>query len=75
MEVSKILFNNLLNLELKPLIFSFGLVLRFDRSLIKVVVVQSSPNFNKKCSSNVSQLVIDLASKEKYKDLADPSNV
>lgn len=54
LEVSGILFSNLLNLELNYFIFSFGLALRFDKSLIKVAVVQSSPDFNKKCSSNIS---------------------
>ena len=39
LEVSRILFNNLLNFELKSLIFSFGFDLRFDKSLIKVVGV------------------------------------
>jgi len=54
LEVAGILFSNLLNLELKSLIFSFGLTLIFEKSLIKVVVVQSSPNLIKNFSSNIS---------------------
>ena len=53
LDVSKILFKSLLNIELKSLIFLLGLALRFDRSLIKVVVVWSSPNLVKDCSSQI----------------------
>lgn len=70
-----ILFINFLNLELKYLILSIELVLGFEKSLIKVVVVRSSPNFNKNLSSNMSQFIIDPKRKETYQDPRDPSNV
>lgn len=44
-EASRILFSNLLNLELKSLIFSSEFYFRLEISLIKHAIVLSSPNF------------------------------
>ena len=45
--VAGILFSNLLNLELKYLIFSSGLAFKLERSLIKDAMFLSSPNCKK----------------------------
>ena len=75
LDVSGVLFKNLLNLELKSLIFSLGLALGLERSLIKVAVVWSSPNLVKDCSSNMSHIVMDPNGNEKYHEPLDPSKV
>jgi len=67
-----ILFSNLLNLELKSLIFSSELAFELERSLIRDEIVWSSPNLAMNYSSNMSQLVIDPVGNEKYHDPADP---
>lgn len=75
LEAAGILFNNFLKHELKSLIFSFGLALRFYKSFIKVEVLMSSQNFLRNFSSNVSQSTIDPSGREKYEDPVSPSNV
>ena len=61
-----IFFKSLLNHELKSLMGSLDSALKLERSLIKVATDLSSPNLVKKCSSNISQLVIDPDGSEKY---------
>ena len=74
-EVVGILFKSLLNRELKSLIGSLDSALKFERSLIKVVIHLSSPNLVKKCSWKISQLVIDPDGNEKYHDPATSCKV
>jgi len=66
LEVIGILFKSLLKHELKSLIGSLDSVLRFDRSLINVVIDLSSSNFVKNCSWKIFQLVMDPDGNEKY---------
>ena len=70
-----ILFSNLLNMELKSLILSSEFYFRLERSLIKDVMVLSSPNLARNISSKVSQFLIEPTGREKYQDLADPWKV
>ena len=67
-DVAGILLSNLLNLELKSYIFSPDLDFRFDKSLMSVTVVLSSPNLAINCSLNILQLVIEWWGSEKYQD-------
>lgn len=75
LEAVEILFKRLLNRELKSLIGYLNSVLRFDRSLINVVVDLSSLNLVKNFSWKISQLVMDLDGNEKYQDPATPCKV
>ena len=50
LEEDGIFFSNLLNMELKSLIFSSVLVFKLERSLIKDTTVLSSPNFARNTS-------------------------
>jgi len=49
-----ILFNNLLNIDLKSLILSPEFVFRLERALIKDATILSSPNFARNSCSKVS---------------------
>ena len=58
LEVAGILFNNLLNLELKSLILSPEFVFRLERALIKDATVLSSPNFVRNSCSKFTLSII-----------------
>lgn len=72
LDVTKILFNSLLNHELKSLMGSFDSILRLERSLINVVVDLSSPNLVRNFSRKSFQLLMEPGGNEKDHDPAAP---
>lgn len=68
LNIARILFNSLLNHELKSLMGSFDSVLRLERSLINVAMDLSSPNLVRNCSLKAFQLLMDPGGNEKYHD-------
>lgn len=75
LEEDGILFNNLLNMELNSLILSFKLAFMLETSLIKDVMVLSSPNFTRNISSKAPQVLIKPVGREKYQDPTNPWKV
>ena len=74
-DVAGILFNNLLNQELKSLMGSLDSDFKLEISLIKVATDLSSLNLVKNYSWKAFQLLMDPAGSEKYHDPAAPCKV
>ena len=70
-DVAGILLSNLLNFESKYFIFSPDLGFRFDKSLMSLAMVLSSPKLAINSSLKIFQLFIEQEGSEKYQDPVD----